>query len=345
INECLLPNLCAEICVDALNSYTCSCHLGFVLDMSDGITCLPSSNCTDEQRLQCDGGNLRSACAVDITDGQVLCECPHGFALNGSRFCEDIDECATMSDMCNEGTSICENIQGGYRCTCKPGYQHAPNNTIECIDIDECIAATHNCTSPAFCVNGVGSYGCGCITGYTLTSNGLGCEDFNECNNTATNTCDKEDAVCTNLAPLFQCDCKAGYTGDGYTCVDLNECALPNKGGCSQSCHNSIGNFSCSCQTGFILNPDGKTCDNVNECLKEVENDCYSSDYCNDTIGSYTCSCPAAFRLKADGRTCESIYECAPSHGCSYTCGRIGGVDTCQCQHGMELDRDNKTCI
>ena len=41
--------------------------------------------------------------------------------------------------------------------------------------------------------------------------------------------------------------------------LDINEC-LVNKGGCSQTCTNTIGSFVCSCQNGFDLNSDNLTC-------------------------------------------------------------------------------------
>ena len=34
--------------------------------------------------------------------------------------CEDIDECAEGTAACDQG---CNNTQGGYQCTCKPGFR------------------------------------------------------------------------------------------------------------------------------------------------------------------------------------------------------------------------------
>ena len=42
--------------------------------------------------------------------------------------------------------------------------------------------------------------------------------------------------------------------------TDQDECAV-NIDGCDQNCHNSIGSFFCSCNNGYRLNVDGKTCD------------------------------------------------------------------------------------
>ena len=41
--------------------------------------------------------------------------------------------------------------------------------------------------------------------------------------------------------------------------ADINECAT-NNGQCSQICTNSIGSFTCSCESGYLLNADNLTC-------------------------------------------------------------------------------------
>lgn len=55
------------------------------------------------------------------------------------------------------------------------------------------------------------------------------------------------------------CMCNDGFTGDGHTCSDINECATGN-GGCdvNADCLNAAGSFSCRCKAGFV--GDGTTC-------------------------------------------------------------------------------------
>ena len=72
--------------------------------------------------------------------------------------------------------------------------------------------------------------------------------------------------------------------------------STPNRGGCSQGCQNTIGSYSCYCGTGYTLNSDEKSCNNINECL--TTHNCYSKEFCTDTDGFYTCSCPEHFILK-----------------------------------------------
>ena len=41
----------------------------------------------------------------------------------------------------------------------------------------------------------------------------------------ALNTCDDASrAVCTNNIGSFECDCRTGFTGDGYSCTGMYVC-------------------------------------------------------------------------------------------------------------------------
>ena len=64
------------------------------------------------------------------------------------------------------------------------------------------------------------------------------------------------------------CTCKSGsitqstlYTKTHWyvTFVDINEC-LVNNGGCAVTCHNTVGNFMCSCREGLELGQDQRSC-------------------------------------------------------------------------------------
>ena len=95
--------------------------------------------------------------------------------------------------------------------------------------------------------------------------------DHDECA-TGNHTCNH---ICNNLPGTHECLCYTGYklSDDGYTCVgkyiiklhgyiiihsiDINECEL---GYCTQLCNNSEGSFTCSCQDGYALEDDNRTC-------------------------------------------------------------------------------------
>ena len=54
-------------------------------------------------------------------------------------------------------------------CICSCAYVYETScNLMACffLDIDECTAGTHNCSTNTFCTNNVGSYNCTCNPGY-----------------------------------------------------------------------------------------------------------------------------------------------------------------------------------
>jgi hypothetical protein len=63
-------------------------------------------------------------------------------------------------------------------------------------------------------------------------------------------------ANCTNTPGSWNCTCSPGFTGDsstgdGNSCSDINECALPDRGGCKDICVNSPGSYACACNDGY----------------------------------------------------------------------------------------------
>ena len=41
--------------------------------------------------------------------------------------------------------------------------------------------------------------------------------------------------------------------------IDIDECAASN-GNCAQICSNNLGSFVCLCNSGYILDADGRGC-------------------------------------------------------------------------------------
>ena len=44
--------------------------------------------------------------------------------------------------------------------------------------------------------------------------------------------------------------------------IDVDECG-DDTDGCSQTCTNTEGSFTCGCTDGYVLNVDGTTCDGM----------------------------------------------------------------------------------
>ena len=56
-------------------------------------------------------------------------------------------------------------------------------------------------------------------------------------------------------------DIYVGYTRQGVSCIDVNECLNSTSNTCSHVCSNNDGSYSCSCPVGYVLNSDLRTCD------------------------------------------------------------------------------------
>lgn len=63
-----------------------------------------------------------------------------------------------------------------------------------------------------------------------------------------------------------------------------------------------------SCSAGFILNPEGNQCVDVDECTTR-ESICGPQQVCKNKPGGYACVCPAGF-VSSNNRNCEDIDEC-----------------------------------
>ena len=139
-------------------------------------------------------------------------------------------------------------------------------------------------------------------------------------------------AACTDNATLTPpCVCQGGWTGDGKSCTDIDECATAP---CSANakCANSLGSFSCSCFAGFAGN--GFVCSDIDECSDKTAN-CSVLATCKNTSGSFTCTCPTGFA--GDGTQCTDINECkigTANCDANATCSNNDGGFSCKCNAG-----------
>uniref|UniRef100_A0A8C3KEW4 Metalloendopeptidase n=1 Tax=Calidris pygmaea TaxID=425635 RepID=A0A8C3KEW4_9CHAR len=50
-------------------------------------------------------------------------------------------------------------------------------------------------------------------------------------------------------------------TCPGFLLTEMDECSLPDNGGCEQHCENTLGSYKCTCEPGYELTADKKSCE------------------------------------------------------------------------------------
>uniref|UniRef100_A0A671VNJ7 Signal peptide, CUB and EGF-like domain-containing protein 2 n=1 Tax=Sparus aurata TaxID=8175 RepID=A0A671VNJ7_SPAAU len=308
-------------------------------------------------------------CHIDAlcqnTPKSYNCICKPGYKGDGKQ-CEDMDECE--NDYNGGCVHECINIPGNYRCTCYDGFMLA-HDGHNCLDVDECLDNNGGCQQ--VCVNTMGSYECQCTEGFFLSDNQHTCihrsDDGMNCMNKdhgCAHICREapgKGGVSCECRPGFELaknqkdctlTCNYGNGGCQHTCDDtdtgpvcgchqkyalwlpcLQTCAV-NNGGCDRTCKDTATGVRCSCPVGFTLQPDGKTCKDIDECL---ENNGGCDHFCRNTVGSFECSCQKGHKLLTDERTCQDIDECSFERTCDHTCINYPGSFECLCNKGYIL--------
>eukprot|EP00933_Yihiella_yeosuensis_P034919 TRINITY_DN2841_c1_g1_i1.p1 TRINITY_DN2841_c1_g1~~TRINITY_DN2841_c1_g1_i1.p1 ORF type:complete len:867 (-),score=114.69 TRINITY_DN2841_c1_g1_i1:133-2733(-) len=161
-------------CSNTNGSFACICNAGW---MGTGTSCVNVDECATGAH-NC---AIQSMC--NDTLGSFKCICNPGYNGTGTRYkgewppktgCWDINECENMTQAilsmnrpnktaCIKG-AVCANTDGSFTCTCGPGYVGDGND--ECIDVNECMEARHNCATNADCNNTDGSFTCACHKGF-----------------------------------------------------------------------------------------------------------------------------------------------------------------------------------
>jgi cysteine-rich repeat protein len=236
--------------------------------------------------------------------------CTGGFEWNGSS-CVNINECSRNTDDCHSAAT-CIDRSPGFDCDCADGYGGDGHGTFGCT---MCAAGTVNV--------------------------GTMCVDFDEC---ASGPCGPGTCTQTPLpfvSPGYTCACNAGYESNGTTCVDIDECARGTDD-CTDApagiCENSIGSFSCRCNTPAFVGATGRDCVDYDECMDTVYASlCSSAATCVNGFGTWDCVCNPGF--EGDGRVCVDIDECMRDlDDChlNATCTNSIGAFSCACNSGYE---------
>ncbi|XP_017556122.1 signal peptide, CUB and EGF-like domain-containing protein 2 isoform X4 [Pygocentrus nattereri] len=335
------------ICQNTPTSYKCTCRPGF---RGDGEHCEDIDECDSEHN----GGCVHECNNIP---GNYRCTCHDGFSLaHDGHNCLDVDECLFNNGGCQH---VCVNTMGSYECRCKDGF-FLSDNQHTCIHRSveglSCMNKEHGCAH--ICrETPKGGVLCECRPGFELAKNQRDCMlTCNHGNGGCQHIC--ED---TEQGPVCRCHGRYSLQSDGRSCVEREEAAATtsdhnvtsladvdkrvkrrllmetcavNNGGCDSTCKDTSTGVRCSCPVGFTLQPDGKTCKDIDEC--EFHNG-GCDHFCRNTIGSFECSCRKGFKLLTDERLCQDIDECFFERTCDHTCVNSPGSFQCVCNKGYTL--------
>ena len=174
--------------------------------------------------------------------------------------------------------------------------------------------------------------------------------DMSTCN--TSNPCDV-NAFCFMYRPgQAACVCQLGYSGDGYSCTDIDYCKSdpchPNNtiGSCKDG-DGGIDNYTCECVPGY----DPPNCYNeTNECAT-MPCDSVGTSICTDLFNDFRCTCRRGFT----GKRCETdINDCAnnPCKNNGTCIDKPGGYNcTCplpyfgdHCEKDITFCNEDKAC-
>ncbi|MCJ8749980.1 hypothetical protein PDJAM_G00193750 [Pangasius djambal] len=332
INECQESNPCHQHCLNTIGSFRCACEPGYQLR---NRRCIDINEC--RQRV------CRSDQQCKNTRGGYTCIdlCPTGMTKGVNGTCIDIDECRDGTHQCRYN-QICENTRGSYHCTCPRGYR-SQGVGLPCIDINECERVPMPCAYQ--CVNSPGSYMCTCPPGRHLLGDGKSCAGlerlprfeslsygFHTSQSSPERSFSKRRyhsltsqsyhsyAVTggnnrLNARPLRSRratkTCPLGFISEGDKCIDINECEQRDM--CQHECVNTPGSHRCLCPNGYRLMTNGKTCQDIDECL-EQNIQCGANRMCFNMRGSYQCidtPCPPNYQRDPESGFC--LKNCPPN--------------------------------
>ncbi|KAF3688232.1 EGF-containing fibulin-like extracellular matrix protein 1 Fibulin-3 [Channa argus] len=131
VNECVPSSPCQHQCYNLPGSFLCQCDQGYELT-ADQL------NCHDVDECQLSSYMCQWQCVNQ--PGSYSCMCPEGYQLQGTRMCQDINECETGSN-CPED-QMCWNYFGGYRCyprnPCQVPYIQTSEGRCSCQSLSTC---------------------------------------------------------------------------------------------------------------------------------------------------------------------------------------------------------------
>ncbi|XP_039890326.1 nidogen-1 [Simochromis diagramma] len=175
--------------------------------------------------------------------------------INGGQ--PEQNPCLTGRHGCDTN-AVCKVGEGAtFTCQCAAGFS---GDGRACYDNDECREDPQRCGPNAICNNQPGTFRCECEEGYQFGSDQRTCikvdRPVDHCE-AGTHTCSPHAQCSYAGGSSYVCTCLQGFTGDGRSCQDIDECQQSR---CHSDavCYNTEGSFTCQCRPGY--SGDGFQC-------------------------------------------------------------------------------------
>ncbi|KAL0278971.1 UNVERIFIED_CONTAM: hypothetical protein PYX00_000631 [Menopon gallinae] len=304
------------------------------------IAVVPTEQC-DSDSFACGDGQcipLRSKCDYiqDCKDGSdendcftIKCappmwfRCGSGRCISSLRVCDGDVDCSDGSDedsnctaakhapeeevICSADEFMCINdricISSTWVCDGEPDCPDGSDETVKCQSKIDCSdgfrCKNNNCIIKEFHCDGMDDCGDNsdeesCSTIFYSPDNCMTDKGYFLCEDKV--ACIEEKDVCDGFPHCFD-------NSDEADCLKSQNETKCRSLGCSHSCHLAPHKeLVCTCEKGFKLAADGKTCEDIDECLEFG----FCHQKCKNLNGSFECSCDNGYILQPDSRTCKA---------------------------------------